>query len=146
MTTKYEIERIDSLSDNDLKDFIRKESRKLSKLFNNTFNHNYCAIESMIQKGVFLICRRDGLITGCHISWLFASPLDVNIKILQQQIFYVKKNSGRTAYHLFKKFIDIGKSEAHHIITMIGEHTNVKPSTLNSWGFEEIETLYRMKV
>ena len=100
----------------------------------------------MIEMGIFLIGRKHGKICGFHVSWLNNSSLDVRIKILQQQIFYVKPDSGRMAYHLFKKFIDIGKSEANHIITMLTIHSNIKPETLKSWGFTEMETLYRMEI
>lgn len=143
--TKYEIKRVDYLSD-ELRTFLKTEMCDLADRYDNVFDPNYCAIEKMLQSGVFFVCYRDGEITGIHLSWLLNSSLDINVKILQQQIFYVKPKSGRTAYHLFKKYVDFGRSNAHHIITMIGRHTNVKPSTLKRWGFEELETLYRMKV
>ena len=143
--TTYTIERIDTLDD-DVKEFLQKEMPNLIRISGNRFNPNYCALASMLQKGVFFVCRREGIVTGFHISWLSSSPLDLRVKTLTQQLFYVKPDSGRTAYHLFKKFIDFGKSEADHINTMIGGHTNIKPSTLKSGGFEEVETLYRIRV
>lgn len=143
--TTYTIKRIDYLSD-DLKLFLQQEVPELNKKFNNRYDANYCALDKMIQKGVFFVCRRDDFITGFHISWLTSSPFDVRLKVLSQQLFYVKPESGRTAYHLFKKFIDFGKSNADYINTMIGEHTNVKPSTLKNWGFKELEVMYQMEV
>ena len=98
------------------------------------------------ERAIFLICRRDGEVRGTMIAFLTKSPFDPSIKILQQQHFYVKPDSGRTAYHLFKKFIDIGKTEANHIITMLTSQTNIKPETLERLGFKEMETLYRMEV
>lgn len=143
--TTYIIEKVDYLDD-DLKTYLKKELPVLCEKFNNKYDYNYAAIIRMIQSGVFLVCKRNDEITGIHISWLVQSPLDVRIKLLQQQLFYVKEGSGRSAYHLFKKFIDYGKKHADYIITMIGEHTNVKASTLKRWGFHESEILYQMKV
>lgn len=140
----YTIKRIDYLSD-DLKLFLQQELPSLSKKFDDKYDANYSALIKMIEKGVFFVCKRDGAITGIHISWLSSSPFDVRVKLLQQQLFYVKPESGRTAYHLFKKFIDFGKSNADYINTMIGEHTNVKPSTLKNWGFKELEVMYQMR-
>lgn len=140
----YTIERIDTLDD-DVKEFIKKEIPELIKISNGRYDPNYCALVPMIQKGVFFVCRRNGEVTGFHVSWISPSPFDINVTLLQQQIFYVKPKSGRTAYHLFKKFIDFGKEHADHIITMVNKHTNIKPSTLKRWGFSEMETLYRME-
>lgn len=140
----YTIEKVDTL-DIDFKRFLFKERKNLNEITNNKFDMNYAAIEQMLQKGVVFVCRKKGLITGFHTSWLTSSPLDVRVKLLHQQVFYVKPNSGKSAYLLFQKFIDFGRSHADHIITMIGKHTNVKSSTLKRWGFEEVETLYRME-
>lgn len=130
----------------DLKNFIETEGFEISKMFDGVFNHHNAAVELLIKNAVFLVGRRDGEIRGLHVSWLFKSPLDTTVSILQQQIFYVKPDSGRTAFLLFDKFIDIGKNEANHIITMLTRHTNIKPETLNKLGFEEKEVMYRMEI
>ena len=130
----------------ELREFFIKEGEAISKLFDNKFDWNYAAYAQMIERGIFLVGKKDTKICGFHISYLLPSPLDVNVKLLQQQIFYVKPDSGRMAYYLFKKFIDIGKTEANHIITMLTSKTNIKPSTLKRWGFSELETLYRMEI
>jgi hypothetical protein len=84
--------------------------------------------------------------TGHMICFFTKTPLDPQVTILRQLSFYAKPDSGRTAYHLFHKFIDIGKKQANHIITMLTSHTNIKPSTLENLGFKELETLYRMEI
>jgi hypothetical protein len=101
---------------------------------------------SLINNAIFLICRRNGEIRGHMLCYVFTSPLDIKVKVLYQLSFHVKPDSGRTAYHLFQKFIDIGKDRANHIITMLTTHTNIKPSTLERMGFKELETLYRMEI
>jgi hypothetical protein len=115
-------------------------------MFNHKLNWKNAPIGHLINNYQFYICRRDGEVTGHLICYVFTSPLDVKVKILYQLAFYAKPDSGRTAWHLFQKFIDIGKKEANHIITMLTSQTNIKPSTLKNLGFEEVETLYRLEV
>lgn len=141
----YTIERIKKPSD-ELYNFLSEECFKLSELFGSVFNPENAQVELMISKGIFLVGRKRGEIRGVHISWLFESPLDKQVKILQQQLFYVKPDSGRMAFHLFKKFIDIGETEANHIITMLTTHTNIKSDNLKKLGFNELEVMYRMEV
>lgn len=141
----YTVERADEYSE-DLHNFLKSEMPELSEKFGGVFNPANAAIEKMIEKGIFLIGRRNGEIRGIHVSWLTRSSLDVEVILLQQQIFYVKPDSGRMTYHLFKNFIDIGKREANHIITMLTRYTNIKPQTLFDMGFKELEVLYRMEI
>jgi hypothetical protein len=119
---------------------------KIGKLFEDKFDWRNADVEYLVKNRIFLICRRDGKISGHLICNLFNSPLDPKVTILQQTLFYVKPDSGRTAYHLFQKFIDIGKDRANHIITMLTTHTNIKPITLENMGFKELETMYRMEI
>ena len=143
----YTIERVtEYYKPSGFDEFIKQNAPKISELFDGKFNPSNAAINHMIKKGIFLVGKRNGVITGLHISFLINSPLDINVKILQQQLFYVMPDSGRMAYHLFQKFIDIGKSEANHIITMLTRHTNIKPETLGRMGFKELEVLFRLEV
>ena len=143
--TTYTIERA-RVYTNELRNFVNAEGPHIAKIFGNKFNYENAAIEAMIEKAIFLVGRRNGEIRGVHISWLVNHPLDTKVKLLSQQLFYVKPDSGRMSYHLFKKFIDIGKSEANHIITMLTRQTNIKSDTLEKFGFKELEVLYRLEV
>lgn len=145
MTIDYKVERAIWPSVEILK-FLDQNLPDLAATFEGAFDFRNANVSEMIRSGIFLVGRRNGEIRGLHISWLFKSPLDMNTKVLQQQLFFVKPDSGRMAYHLFQKFIDIGKTEANHIITMLTRHTNIKPKTLNSMGFKELEVLYRLEV
>lgn len=129
----------------DVKKFLADEMPKLSKRFGDKLNFKNNFPEIFAQQGIFLICKRNEEITGIMVAVLRQSPFDFETTILRQVLFYVKPNSGRTAYHLFKKFIDIGKSQANHIITMITSQTNIKPETLKKMGFKELETLYLLE-
>lgn len=145
MTTTYTTERLNFFNE-EIRSFFIKEGPEISKRFGFMYDYNFANYTRMVESGIFLVGRKNGEICGFHVSWLGTSSLDMRKKILQQQIFYVKPESGRMAYHLFKKFIDIGKSEANHIITMLTIHSNIKPETLRKWGFKEIETVYRMEI
>lgn len=129
----------------DILDFIKREAPELNKRFGNKFNIENVNLKLMMEKGVFLVCERNGEIRGWLIAFLTQSPFDTEVKVLQQQSLFVIPDSGRAAYHLFKKFIDIGKEEADHIITMLTSQTNIKPTTLERMGFKELETLYCME-
>jgi hypothetical protein len=147
--TTYTIEQIKESHYTLPQDFINylyEEAPKISAMFDNKLDYRNCPVRKLVNDCIFLVCRRDGEIRGHMICNLFTSPLDSKVKILYQLSFYVKPDSGRTAYHLFQKFIDIGKDRANHIITMLTSHTNIKPSTLENMGFKELETLYRMEI
>lgn len=141
----YIIERHNSPT-KELCDFIVAEAPELNKRFGSKFNYKRCDLNYMTERGIFLVCKRDGEIRGWLIAFKTKSVFDTDVTILQQQSLFVKPDSGRTAYHLFKKFIDIGKEEADHIITMLTSQTNIKPESLEKLGFKELETLYRLEV
>lgn len=143
--TTYTIERVTELHC-DLELFILENAPQLNEQFGNKFDFRNANYKLMMKRGLFLVCKRNGEIRGWMIAFKSKSVFDTNVTILQQQSFYVKPDSGRTAYHLFKKFIDIGREEADHIITMLTSQTNIKPQTLKRMGFNEVETLYRLEV
>lgn len=147
--TTYTIERL-SLENTpfpqDVADYIISAGEELTRMFDGKLDWNNTPFLHLINNYQFYICRRNGEITGHLICYVFVSPLDVSKKILYQISLYAKPDSGRTAYHLFQKFIDIGKRSANHIITMLTSQTNIKPSTLKNLGFEEVETLYRLEI
>lgn len=147
MARNYTIERLTKVEDftEDIKDFIHEEVPKISEMFGNDYDYTNCNYYDYALNDIFLICRRDGEVRGMMIGYFGVSGFDSNSKILRQQLFYVKPGSGRTAYHLFNKFIDIGRNEANHIITMLTSQTNIKAQTLENMGFEEMETLYMMR-
>lgn len=147
-TTTYTIEQLDfsTLYHSDVLAYLLEVAPKLSEMFENKLNWKNCPVDDLVDNGIFLICKRNGEIRGHMLCYVFTSPLDIKVKVLYQLSFHVKPDSGRTAYHLFQKFIDIGKDRANHIITMLTTHTNIKPSTLERMGFKELETLYRMEI
>lgn len=147
-STNYTIEQLcgEDFERGDVLQFFKEEAPKIAELFDNKFDFKNTPLVALAERGKFLICRRNGEIRGYLICYTFHSPLDPKVKILYQLSFYVKPDSGRTAYHLFQRFIDIGKSEANHVITMLTSHSNIKPQTLEKYGFKELETLYRLEI
>ena len=145
---KYVIEQIKTPEDftPEVVNFLANEIPNVSKLFGDKFDYLNINYELLAKNKILLICRRNGELRGILLAFLGKSPFDPNLIILRQQLLYVKPDSGRTTYHLFKKFIDIGKREANHIITMLTSQTNIKPATLERMGFDELETLYRLEV
>lgn len=143
--TTYTIEQI-TKADDEFIEYFYEVGPELSKKFGNAFDWKYCPIHVMIDRYIFLVCKRNGKITGHMICNLFTSPLDITVKILYQVSFHAKPDSGRTAYHLFQKFLDIGKTRANHVITQLTSQTNIKPATLEKMGFKEMETLYRLEI
>ncbi len=140
----YTIERYTAIT-KELADFLLEVLPKINEMFGNKFDFRNAKYKLMLTKGIFLVVKRDDEIRGIMIGAKTTHPFDTNVTLLQQQLFYVKPDSGRAVYHLFKKFIDIGKTEADHIITMLTSQTNIKPETLENLGFEKLEILYRME-
>lgn len=144
----YTIERLQTPEDftPEVIEFLTKELYNVNALFDHKYDFGNWLPYEIAKRGYVLLCRRDGEIRGLMLAFLTKSPFDTKLTILQQQLFYVMPESGRTAYHLFKKFIDIGKSQADYINSAIGNNTNIKPETLKRMGFKEAETLYIMDV
>lgn len=132
--------------DEDIKEFMYSEGPKINEMFGSDFECKNFPMYLFAQHGIFLVGRRDEEVRGIMLATLCGSIFDKNVKILNQELLYVKPESGRMAYHLFNKFIDIGKLKANHIITMLTSQTNIKPSTLENLGFKQTEVLYTLEV
>lgn len=150
MKTTYTIDRVTrEWIESNREDFIKyiaKVGPELTDIFDGKLDWKSANLTYLIEGCTFLVCKRDNIIVGHMIYHLGGTPLDASVKILRQVSFHTRPDSGRAAYHLFHKFIDIGRKEANHIITALTSHTNIKPETLEKYGFNKLETLYRMEV
>jgi hypothetical protein len=144
----YTIEQLNDTFDftGDVMMFLREEVPKINEMFGGDFDYSNFPLNNFAKNAVFLVSKRNDKITGIMLASLCPSLFDKNFKILQQELFYVKPDSGRSAYYLFQKFIDIGRLKANHIITMLTSQTNIKPSTLVKLGFRQTEVLYTLEV
>ncbi len=130
----------------DIMKFLVAEVPKINEMFGGDFDYSGFPLSAFAENAYFLVIRRNEEVTGIMLASICGSLFDKNFKILQQELFYVKPDSGRSAYYLFQKFIDIGRLKANHIITMLTSQTNIKPSTLVKLGFKQTEVLYTLEV
>lgn len=144
--SKYTIERLtwdDYVNDRDLIYFCCDAGEKLSRMY-GTFNWLNFPIKDYIENYRFMVCRRDGKPVGAMLARLYPSIFDPQIKILNQDLLYTLPGT-RASKMLLDDFIDFGKREANHIITMVGLKTNIKHKSLMKLGFSLCETLYEME-
>lgn len=145
MKTSYTVDQVIH-PDIQLIEFLKENIPHLNTAYGELYDWDRANWEVLFKRCIFLVAKRNGDISGIHISLLTKSLFDTNVDILQQVLFYVKPSHHYAAYHLFNRFIDIGKRKADHIITMLTGHTNIKPSTLEQYDFNYLETLYRTEV
>lgn len=119
--------------------------RHLSKRYGHKFNADRFNLAWYLDNGRITMCMdMKGDPVGLMMAQLYPSVFDPDVKILRQDLLYAPPAS-RALKMLLDDFIDFGKSNADHILTMIGEHTNLKESSLEKMGFEKLETLYRLE-
>ena len=62
---------------------------------------------------------------------------------LYQRLFFA--DTHRASYALFQHFLDYSKTLGHALRCVLTEHTNIKASTLEKYGLEKYETVYKLK-
>lgn len=143
----YTIERLREWElDNDpeLIEFIRDGAKQVAELYGHKFDWTKFKIRIYAFDHRITICRKDGRPVGAMLSRLYGSIFDDGVKILYQDLLYAKPGT-RAAKLLMDDFIDFGRSNANHIISAIGEHTNIKRRSLEKLGFKKLEELYRLE-
>ena len=144
----YTIERLTCADDfdTDLALWLVNEAKVLSELYDGVFDHKTFDFISYAEKRVFFLCRKNGEPVGIMLCSLFRSGFDRSKTILMQELLYVKSPEFKATYKLLHHFIDFGRSQANHVITMIGLKTNIKARSLEKLGFKKFEELYRMEI
>lgn len=127
-------------------DFFVDAALELQDIYGTRYNWGKFDITRYVYKGNgrAVVCLKGDRPVGFMLSKLVTSVFDPDVVILMQDLLYATPGT-RAAHYLFKDFIDFGKSNANHIITMLAEHTNIKSKTLERIGFKKLETLYRME-
>lgn len=146
--TKYTVETLTwrhVMSDHKLLDFICESGWEVSEKYGHPFKWQHAGIKHLIKSHRFTVCRREGEPVGFMFSSVLKSKFDEETIILRQDLLYARPQT-RAAKYLLDDFIDFGKLNANHIISMIGEKTNIKPRSLEKLGFKKLETLYRIEV
>ncbi len=147
MIDNYSVKQInvEDMRDPELFQFVRTGAEVLGVVYDNTFNYENFPIMSYIKSHRFVVCFRGLKPVGFMLSRFFPSLFDPTVKILFQDSLFALPGT-RAAKYLMMEFVDFGKSNADHIVSMIGLKTNIKRQTLEKLGFKELETLYRMEI
>lgn len=139
----YTIERIRAADlSPEIVTFMMAATEKLNAMYGTS--HKKIPLLIFARDHYLAICRRNGKIVGFMVATLGSSVFDSDVKILRQESLYALPKT-RAAKYLLADFIDFGKSNADHILTMIAENTNIKPRSLERLGFRQLEVLYRME-
>lgn len=118
----------------------------VSILYGGKFNWRNFNFLGYARDNCVWVCKKDAKPVGVMMARLYSSVFDYQVKIFYQDLLYVKRGSGRAAHILMRQFIDFGKLNANHLISCVAPHTNIKGRSLESLGFLELETQYRMEV
>ena len=144
-TMTYTIEKIKATPSAKFIEFAIEVAKESQLKYKTKYAWGRFDFENYSKTGCVLACKRNDQYVGLMIFRLGRSIFDSDVRILSQDLLYAKPGT-RAAYYLMKEFIDFGKRNADHIITMIAEHTNIKPKSLEKLGFKKLETMYRIEV
>ena len=144
--TEYRVERIVSIEQvQSHASFLLKVGDEVSEMYGNKFDWENFALYKYAWTNWLVICKKGGKPVGLMAARLFGSIFDDKTKILYQDLLYAQPGT-RAAKYLLESFIDFGKSNADHIISCIGQKSNIKPRSLEKKGFVKLEELYRIEV
>lgn len=144
-STRYTIEQIKTIDQLERDpEFILEVGEFCNELYGGLYDWKQMKASALLQSR-FMICYRDNAPVGLMVSRLSKSFFDPEIKVLKQILLYGRPGT-RAAYLLMQDFIDFGRANADHILTMIGSETNVKRQSLEKLGFQKVEELYRIEV
>ena len=143
----YTIERIERIEDIDteLAHFFLSSADEIAEMYGGKFSSKKFDYLHYARNGIFWVCRRNGVPLGIMLARLYESIFDPNVKILSQDLLWVKGGTFRIAHLLLAEFIDFGRANANHILTQTHSETNIKPRSLERMGFERVEDVYRME-
>lgn len=147
MTDRYSLNFHDSSDDipEETIKFLESSAEYLSNKYGTFKGWRDFDFDSYFKNGWLLVCKRDDKLIGFMLIRLYKSVFDNKTVLLRHDVLY-GLNGTRAAYYLFKAYLDFGKKNADHILGTLGEHTNIKPSTLEKLGFKKLDTIYRLEV
>lgn len=136
---------LEDLKDADLFNYLAKAAANVGKIFGDVLDPVNFPLVHYVQNYRMVVCKRDGVPIGVHLSRLYPSILDPKTKILYQDLLYAEPGT-RAAKLLMEDFLTFGRANANHIITCISPRTNIKRQSLEKLGFSKMEELYRMEI
>lgn len=143
---RYRIERI-KVSDLDerLVKWLIQSGHWVNDVYGHKFEWAPTLILRFAQEQCLWIAFRHEKPVGFMAATLVRSIFDSHLKILRQELLFAESGS-LAAGELLKVFIDFGKANANHILTTIGEKTNIKGRSLEKLGFKKLQEMYRIEV
>lgn len=124
--------------------FIADACDDMNKRYGNRYDWTKIPIKYYIKNYYCFVAYRDKVPVGFLLATVAPSMFDVTVTLAEQRVLYSK--TPRATVELLRYFIDFGKASSKHIVTCIGEHTNIKPASLKKLGFTKIEEIYRLEV
>lgn len=125
--------------------FIAESAKWLNKVYGSLFNNwDRFPLKRFADQGILLVCYRDGSPVGYAAVSKYISFFDSTVINLKVELLYAQKGS-RASKLLLEEIIDIGHRSANHVYISVGEHTNIKQSSLSKLGFNKVEELYRLE-
>jgi hypothetical protein len=142
----YTIERLTSLNqiDVELSQFLIEHAERVSRMYGSIFDWRQFDFITYMKHANFWLCRRHGHPVGVMLARLYPSIFDPSIKILMQDLLYVRPGYPKATHLLMRQFVDFGRLNANHIFTMTAEKTNIKSRSMARLGFRQSEILYMM--
>lgn len=142
--TNYTIKRITSESIGPVVvNFLFDCGEEIEKLY-PTYDWTSFKIFRFVRDHLLWVAYRDDKPVGFLMAVQAGHIFDPSIRTLRQILLYSRPNT-RASLLLLKEFIDFGKSNANHVITAIGQNTNIKPKSLEKLGFKKLEEIYRLE-
>lgn len=139
----YTIEHVMSIDiDEALIEYIKSAGSKLNLMYGT----NYKVLENFdlyrfADTNYLWVCKRDGQYVGFLAASRMVSFFDRDVVQLVQQLLYAEPGT-RASLLLLREFVDFGKRHADHVISVIGNKTNIKKRSLERLGFKELETVF----
>jgi hypothetical protein len=143
-TQIYTIERVTFETLKSEFEFCKSVAESVAKTFDGKFDWRNFNVVRYVDSQRVMMCRRNGVPVGVMLASRYVSVFDSKKVILRQDLLWAKPGT-RAAWYLLRDFVDFGKANADHLITMIGDKTNIKRQTIEKLGFKKIEEIYRME-
>lgn len=144
---RYNTRRITSRDVNvQLGRYVAHSAEYLNKIYGNLFNDwKHFPLKRFADLGILLVCYRDGEPVGYLAAQKYTSFFDDKVINLKIELLYSTPGT-RASKLLLQEIIDIGHRSANHVYISVGEHTNIKQSSLNKLGFNKVEELFRLEI
>jgi hypothetical protein len=128
-----------------IKLWLHQAAIQLNSMYGNRYDLTRFDLKSHLKCGGRLtLCVGKGRVYGVMLATLTENQWDFGKRLYIQDTIY--SAHPRATKLLIDDFINYGRQNADEIITMVGEHTNIKGASLEKLGFKPVELVYRLEV